>query len=221
MPVDLASLLDPAHTVLLTQECQNGVVGPESALPALAEAARSQGVLTAISRLAAGARAAGVTVLHTIAARRPDGKGANRNARLFAAAERGPVYQLPGTRMVEVIDEIGQEPSDLVSVRLAGLSPIGGTDVDALLRNVGCRTLVVTGVSTNVAIPSTVFEAADRGYQVVVPRDAIAGVPAEYTEVLIRNSLSLVATIVTADEVLKHWPARVPGPAAGVGAARA
>jgi nicotinamidase-related amidase len=209
MPVDLASLLDPAHTVLLTQECQNGVVGARSALPALAEAARSQGVLTAIGRLAAGARASGVTVLHAIAARRPDGKGANRNARLFAAAERGPVYQTLGTEMVDVIDEIGLEPADLVSVRLAGLSPIGGTDVDALLRNVGCRTLVVTGVSTNVAIPATVFEAADRGYQVVVPRDAIAGVPAEYTDVLIRNSLSLAATIVTADEVLEHWR---PGP---------
>ena len=31
------------------------------------------------------------------------------------------------------------------------------------------------GVSTNVAIPNTTFDAVNRGYQVVIPRDAIAG----------------------------------------------
>jgi len=208
MPIDLAALLDPSHTVLLTQECQKGVIGPVSSLPALAEEARNSGMIGNVARLAAGARAAGVTVLHAIAARHPQGKGANRNARLFAAVERAPVHQLLGTPMTEVVDEIGTDPADVVSVRMAGLSPIGGTDVDVLLRNLGCRTLVVVGVSTNVAIPATVFDAANLGYQVVLPRDAIAGVPADYADILIRNSLSLVATVISTDEVLAHWPPR-------------
>jgi nicotinamidase-related amidase len=144
-------------------------------------------------------------VLHAIAARRPDGLGANHNARLFRAAERAPVKQLLGTPAVEVVEEIGREPADLVSTRLHGLSPILGTDVDALLRNVGARTLVVVGVSTNVAIPNAVFDAVNLGYQVVLPRDAIAGVPASYTDVLIANTLSLVATITTTDEILACW----------------
>ncbi len=91
---------------------------------------------------------------------------------------------------------------DLVVRRLHGLSPITGTDVDALLRNLGCRTLIVTGVSANVAIPNTVFDAVNRGYTAVVPADAIAGVPSDYTPVMIRNTLALVATIATTDEVL-------------------
>jgi nicotinamidase-related amidase len=191
--------------VVLTQECQNGVVGLDGALPELAAAVRASGMLGNVGRLAAGARAAGVTVLHAVAARRPDGKGASRNARLFAAAERTPFKQLLGTAAVEIVSEIGTDPADVVSVRLAGLSPILGTDVDALLRNLGCRTLVVVGVSANVAIPAAVFDAANLGYQVVVPRDAIAGVPAEYTDVMIRNTLSLVATITTTDEILDLW----------------
>ncbi|MGW0900811.1 cysteine hydrolase, partial [Streptomyces goshikiensis] len=37
--------LDPATTALLTVECQNGVVGDESALPELAKEARDSGML--------------------------------------------------------------------------------------------------------------------------------------------------------------------------------
>ncbi|KPM54129.1 isochorismatase [Frankia sp. CcI49] len=205
MPVDLAELLRPAHTVLLTQECQNGVVGAQSSLPALAAAARDSGMLANAGRLAAAARAAGAGVLHAIAARRPDGRGASHNARLFAAVERAPVQQLLGTPAVEVVDEIGHAPSDLVSTRLAGLSPIAGTDADTLLRNLGTRTLVIVGVSANIAIPNAVFDAVNLGYQVVLPRDAICGVPADYADVLIANTLSLVATITTTAEILGIW----------------
>ena len=97
---------------------------------------------------------------------------------------------------IEVADE------DFVVRRLHGLSPLHGTGVDALLRNLGCRTLVVTGVSANVAVPNAVFDAVNLGYTAVVPRDAIAGVPADYTAAMIRHTLALVATVATTDEVL-------------------
>jgi len=198
----LSELLDPATTVLLTVECQQGVVGPESALPELARAARSSGALANVARLVAAAHVRGVQVVHAIAGRRPDGRGANRNARLFRAAERLPVQQLTGTTAVRVAAPIEVTEQDLVVRRLHGLSPIQGTDVDALLRNLGCRTLVVTGVSANVAIPNAVFDAVNRGYTAVVPSDAIAGVPSDYTPAMIRHTLALVATIATTDEVL-------------------
>ncbi|WP_328883033.1 cysteine hydrolase [Streptomyces sp. NBC_00299] len=199
---ELSELLDPATTVLLTVECQQGVVGPDSALPELAQEARSSGALDNVARLVAAAHESGVQVIHAIAERRPDGRGANHNARLFRAAERLPVQQLSGTAAVRVAAPIEVTEEDLVVQRLHGLSPVQGTDVDALLRNLGCRTLVVTGVSANVAIPNTVFDAVNRGYVVVVPRDAIAGVPSEYTPAMIRHTLALVATVATTDEVL-------------------
>jgi len=198
----LSELLDPATTVLLTVECQQGVVGPDSALPELAREARQSGALANIARLVATAHETGVQVVHAIAERRPDGRGANRNARLFRAAERLPVQQLSGTTAVRVAAPIEVSEEDFVVRRLHGLSPIQGTDVDALLRNLGCRILVVTGVSANVAIPNAVFDAVNRGYSVVVPSDAIAGVPADYTPAMIRHTLALVATVATTDEVL-------------------
>ncbi|MEU0162888.1 cysteine hydrolase [Streptomyces sp. NPDC006261] len=201
----LAALLVPATTVLLTVECQQGVVGPDSALPELAAAARSSGALDNIARLVAAAHEGAVQVVHAVAESRPDGRGANRNARLFRAAARLPVQQHTGTTAVRVAAPIPVADEDLVVRRLHGLSPLAGTDVDALLRNLGCRTLVVTGVSANVAIPNAVFDAVNLGYTAVVASDAIAGVPAEYTPAMIRNTLALVATIATTDDILGRW----------------
>ncbi|MBZ3902264.1 cysteine hydrolase [Streptomyces griseiscabiei] len=202
---ELSGLLDPATTVLLTVECQRGVVGPESALPELAHEARASGALANVARLVAAAHAHGVQVLHAVAERRPDGRGANRNARLFRAAERLPVRQLTGTAAVRVAPPVEVADEDLIVRRLHGLSPLAGTDVDALLRNLGCRTLVVAGVSANVAVPNAVFDAVNLGYTAVVPGDAIAGVPADYTPAMIRHTLALVATVATTGEVVGCW----------------
>ncbi|RPF25164.1 nicotinamidase-related amidase [Streptomyces sp. Ag109_G2-6] len=199
---------DPATTALLTVECQNGVVGEESALPELAKEARDSGMLDRVAALVAAARAAGVQVVHAVAERRPDGLAANANARLFRAAGKLPVRQLTGSRAVEVAAPVTVEARDLVVRRLHGLSPMAGTDLDALLRNLGIRTLVVTGVSSNIAIPNTVFDAVNLGYEVVVPADAIAGVPASCTAEVIRNSLVLVASVTTAEELLSQWAPR-------------
>ncbi|MEV5978264.1 isochorismatase family protein [Streptomyces sp. NPDC052114] len=201
----LRELLDPATTVLLTVECQQGVVGTESALPELAKEARASGALAHVARLVSAAHHSGVQVLHAVAERRPDGRGANHNARLFRAAERLPVQQIAGTTAVRIAPPVEVADEDLVVRRLHGLSPIAGTDVDPLLRNLGCRTLLITGVSANVAIPNAVFDAVNLGYTAVVPADAIAGVPADYTPVMVRNTLALVATITTTNDVLGAW----------------
>ncbi|MER6618105.1 cysteine hydrolase [Streptomyces xantholiticus] len=207
----LLEQLEVPTTALLTVECQQGVVGKHSALPELAAQASSSGVLRNVARLVAAAHDAGVQVLHAVAERRPDGRGSNRNARLFRAAERLPVQQHTGSQAVRVAPPIDVAPEDLVVRRLHGLSPLAGTGVDPLLRNLGCRTIVVTGVSANVAVPGAVFDAVNLGYTAVVVADAIAGVPAEYTPAMIRNTLALVATIATTDEVVSCWkgPRRV------------
>ncbi|MFE3074010.1 isochorismatase family protein [Streptomyces sp. NPDC059247] len=198
--------------VLLTVECQQGVVGPDSALPELAAVARASGALRNIARLVAAAHEADVQVIHAVAERRPDGRGANTNARLFRAATRLPVRQHSGSTAVRIAEPIEVADEDLVVRRLHGLSPLAGTDVGPLLRNLGCRTLIVTGVSANVAVPNAVFDAVNLGHTVVVPGDAVAGVPADYTPAMIRHTLALVATVTTTDEILARWkrPRRSP-----------
>ncbi|MBI2705295.1 MAG: isochorismatase family protein [Actinobacteria bacterium] len=204
MAVDLAELVDPSHTVLVTQECQRGVIGAAAALPMLAEAARPEMIPNA-GRLAAAARRAGVPVVHCVAARRLDGRGSNSNARLFMGMIKKGTPLLPGSDGVQVIDEIGVDESDVILTRLHGLGPMGGTDLDAVLRNLGCTTVVGIGVSVNVGMLNFAMDAVNAGYQFVMPRDAVAGVPIEYADAVLDNTLSLITTLTTTDAVLTAW----------------
>jgi biuret amidohydrolase len=206
MPLDLADLVAPEHTALVTQECQNGVIGEPAALPQLAEAARRTMIPNA-ARLAAAARAADVPVVHCVAARRADAKGSNTNARLFMGMRKTPVPLLPGTAAVEVIPEIGVSDGDVVLTRLHGLGPMGGTDLDAVLRNLGVTTIVGIGVSVNVGMLDFAFDAVNAGYQMVMPRDAVAGVPEDYAEAVLDNTLALVATLPATADVVAAWRA--------------
>ena len=206
MKPQLADLIQPEHTAIVTQECQGAVIGPDAGLGQLAEEARRV-ALPNIVRLLPAARAAGVRVVHCLVQRRPDGLGANHNAKIFAIG-RGEVNILPGTPGAAVLPELGPEPTDLVLSRWHGVGPMGGTDLDAVLRNLGVSTIVVVGVSLNVAIPNVVMDAVNAAYRVIVPQDAVAGIPTEYGAAVIANTLSLLATITTTDDLLRVWSQR-------------
>lgn len=207
MALDLVTLLDPRHTAVITTEVQNGVVGEHSALPTLAEEAAVE-MLPNLVRLLPAARAAGVQVIHCTAYRRADGKGANTNARLFLGVRKSPVPLLPGTAAVEVVPELGPRPEDIVLTRTHGLNPMAGTDLDPVLRNLGVRTLVVTGVSVNVAVTNLVMDAVNHGYSVVLPRDAVCGIPRGYADAVIDGTLALLAAVVTTDDLVVLWRSR-------------
>lgn len=204
MPIDLDTLVDPAHTAVVTQECQNGVIGGAAALPVLAEEARHT-ALPGIVRLVTAAHDHDVQVIHCLAARRADGRGSNHNARLFAGVAKADVKLLPGTEASDLVPEIPRDERELVSTRLHGVGPMAGTDVDALLRNLGVTTIVGVGVSLNVAIPNFVMDAVNLGYQFVLPRDAVAGVPRAYAESVVDHTLALLATVTTVDDVIAAW----------------
>jgi biuret amidohydrolase len=200
----LAELARADRTALVLQEVQNGVIGPVSAFPALADAAAKVGVIQNAARLATAARAAAVPVIHATAENLPGGFGANRNARLFAGARKAGAENTPGTSSVRPVDEVFA-PGDLVLPRYHGLSPMADGQLDALLRNGGITSVVVAGVSLNVAITNLVFDAVNRSYQVIVPADAVAGIPVEYGEQVLRNCLNLIATLTTTDEIAAVW----------------
>jgi nicotinamidase-related amidase len=203
MKLPLEDLVAPAHTAIVTQECQGAVIGPDAGLAMLADEARRV-ALPNITKLLPAARTAGVRVVHCVVQRRPDGLGSNHNAKIFSFG-RGEVNILPGTPGAAVLPELGPEPTDLVLSRWHGVGPMGGTDLDVVLRNLGISTIVVVGVSLNIAIPNVVMDAVNAAYRVVVPRDAVAGIPTEYGTAIIDNTLSLLATITTTDELLRTW----------------
>jgi nicotinamidase-related amidase len=202
MKPDLGELVAPQHTAIVTQECQGAVVGPNAALAVLAEEARREAVPN-IKRLLPAARDAGVKVVHCLVQRRPDGLGGNHNAKIFTIGD--DVAITPGTEGAELLPELGPAQTDLVLRRWHGIGPMGGTDLDAVLRNLGVTTIVAVGVSVNLAITNLVMDAVNKAYRVVVPRDAIAGIPTDYAATIIDNMLSLLASITTTEDLLEVW----------------
>ncbi len=189
-------------TALVTNECQRGAIGDEALWPALASAAGP--IVPVLARLVAAARAARLPVAHFVAVRRPDMRGANRNAPLFEVSVKARSL-VAGTTGAELIPELGPLASDLFFPKTHGVASLHSTGLDAALRNLDVHTIVLTGVSLNVAIPALAFEAVNLGYRVVIPRDAVAGVPPSYGDEVLKRSLSLVAKIVSADEAIAGW----------------
>ena len=204
MPLDLDALLSPQRCALVINECQRGVIGDLSGLPVLAEAAQ-KGMIQTVADLVLGARRAGVVIIHCTAERRPDARGANTNARLFRHMQGVEHPLLCGSKAAEIVPEISIDESDILLPRLHGLSPFHGTELDPILRNLGIQTLVGVGVSVNIAIQNFAFDAINAAYQVVIPRDAVAGFPESYTDAVFEHTLGAITTIVRSTEVLDSW----------------
>ncbi len=191
-------------------ELQKGIVGDEVILPALAIAVRATGLLDVAGRVCRDARAHGVRVLHATMEERPDGAGQAVNCKIFALgakrrAELGHGVTDIGQPGVELVDELDVQPSDIKVARMHGMTPFTGTELDAVIRNLGVHTIVLMGVSLNLGIVGAALSALDLGYQVVVVRDAVIGLPKEYGDAVLDNTLSMIATIATADEVTAAW----------------
>jgi nicotinamidase-related amidase len=205
VPVDLSALLEPRHSAFLMMECQEGILGGGGRLGALAEAVARHGTVAEIGRLLAAARRSRVPVFHCTVARRRDGGGAVANCLLLAATRKSGAPLLPGSPEQAVVAPLAPVEGDWMVTRFHGVSPFHGTELDQLLRNLGVRTVVATGVSVNVGILGLVFEAVNAGYQVVIPREAVAGTPDEYVESVLAHTLRLLATVTGVSEVLEAW----------------
>ena len=97
MATDLAALVAPAKTAVLTMEMQRGIIGDLARLGALRDEVEAANAVPNAARLLDAARAAGVTVMHCTAAFRPDRRGSNHNAPMFEFAAREPDHLVIGT----------------------------------------------------------------------------------------------------------------------------
>jgi nicotinamidase-related amidase len=162
-------------SALVIQECQQRIIGPDSLLPLLA---RTTPPRSPTSRGWPTERVPRAFRSSTPWPRRgPTGTASRGTRRCTRIAARSGRPLLAGTPAAEVIAEIGLDERDLVITRAGGFGPMYDTGLESLLRNLGVRTVVIAGVSVNVGILDLVLDRVNTGFEVVVPRDAVAGVP--------------------------------------------
>ena len=101
--------------------------------------------------------------------------------------------------------EIAPQPEDVVFRREQGLTGFYATSLDPYLRNTGVTSVIVTGVSLNIAVLGTAIEAMNRGYTVIVPDDCVASDPPEYADMALRYSMRNIAFVVPSRTIIETW----------------
>jgi nicotinamidase-related amidase len=204
-PLDLASLVDPAHTAVVTMELQRGLVGDLSTMDELLAAADERQVVAHTAALLAAGRPAGVAVVHCLAAFRSDRAGSFVNSPLIEQTTSSPDFLLVGSDDVRPARELDPRPGDVEVVHTNGYTPFTGTTMDVVLRSLGIRTIVATGVTLNAGIIGLCLEAVALGYRVVVPADAVVGMPVDYGDAVLEHSIPWLGVVSTTAEIIATW----------------
>ena len=123
--------------------------------------------------LLAAARANGVEVLHTIIqSLTEDGRDRSLDHKLT------PIHVPPSLKEGLPVDSL-MPVGDEILIPKSSCGVFNSTNIDYLLKNLGIKYLIVTGVLTDQCVDMTVRDAADRGYLVTCVSDACASVTAE------------------------------------------
>jgi nicotinamidase-related amidase len=144
------------------------------------------------ARVLAAARAAGMLVVHTREGHRsdlsdcPPAKLA-RGRLETGIGSRGPKGRIliRGEEGHDIVEELLPAPGEVVLDK-PGKGSFYATDLELILRNQGVRSLIVTGVTTEVCVHTTVREANDRGFECLVLSDCVGSYFPEFHEMGLR-----------------------------------
>jgi nicotinamidase-related amidase len=128
------------------------------------------------------ARRTGLPVTYVRVAFRPGAPEVSLNNRSFAHLAGQPGMEADSP-LTQIHPAVAPEPEDVVVVKKR-VSAFAGSDLDMVLRAQGIDTLVLTGIATSGVVLSTVREAADRDYRLVVLHDACLDADPEVQRVL-------------------------------------
>ncbi|MEO6742708.1 MAG: cysteine hydrolase [Chthoniobacteraceae bacterium] len=139
-------------------------------------------------RLLAAWREMGLQVIHTREGHRPDltdlplaKKIRGRSKTMIG--DSGPMGRIlvRGEAGHDIIPELYPLPNEPV-IDKPGKGAFYATDLHSILQHRGIQQLVVTGVTTEVCVNTTVREANDRGYDCLVPADCVGSYFPEFQE---------------------------------------
>ncbi len=169
---------------------------------------RLRAIVPTVRKLVGAFRRAGLLVVHTKEGHRPDLSDcpASKRARgrgSLRIGDTGPMGRIlvlgePGN---DFVPELAPEPGELV-VAKPGKGAFHATSLDGELRARGVQRLIVTGVTTEVCVQTTMREANDRGYDCLLVEDA--------TESYFPEFKSATLAMVRAQGGIVGWTARSP-----------
>jgi nicotinamidase-related amidase len=183
-------VFDPERTALIVIDMQRDFVEPGGFGETLGnDVGLLRAVIPPLQTVLAATRAAGLTVIHTREGHLPDlsdcppaklGRG-NPTLRIGDLGPKGRIL-IRGEYGHDIIDDLAPLPHETV-IDKPGKGSFTGTDLGQRLTQVGITSLIVTGVTTEVCVHTTVREANDRGYECLVLSDCVGSYFPEFQRV--------------------------------------
>ncbi|WP_214107177.1 cysteine hydrolase family protein [Acrocarpospora catenulata] len=179
----------PEQTALLVIDMQRDFVEPGGFGETLGnDVTLLQKVIPPLARVLAATRTAGMTVIHTREGHLPDLSDCppaklNRGEPSMRIGDPGPKGRIliRGEYGHDIVDDLKPLDDELV-IDKPGKGSFYGTDLGEELTKRGITSLVVTGVTTEVCVHTTVREANDRGYECLVLSDCVGSYFAEFQQ---------------------------------------
>jgi nicotinamidase-related amidase len=172
--------LTPEHCALLIIDMQRDFLEPGGFGEMLGnDVSQLRRTIEPNRRLLAAWRAAGLTAMHTREGHRPDLSDLPPAKKVRGKGEKtigdaGPMGRIlvRGEAGHDIIPELYPTPGEPV-IDKPGKGAFHATDLHAILQHRNVKQLVVTGVTTEVCVNTTVREANDRGYDCLVLEDCV------------------------------------------------
>lgn len=188
--------IDPKTSALLIIDMQNDATRPEGKLAAINLPEPAAALIPHIRKLIDSAHSVKMPVVYTKSTHRHDHIDTNPFS---------PVIALDATKEgswgAEIDEELKPAPEDIVVVKHRW-SSFYCTLLEPILKNLGIKTLLITGVLTNACVLHTTVAAHDRDYRTIVVRDCVASGDPEKHGVALKV-MEHCATIASSEGVVK------------------
>jgi biuret amidohydrolase len=215
--------LDPAATALLVIDMQRDFLEPGGFGALLGnDVSLLARVVEPLGHVLEAARAAGLMVVHTREGHRPDLADCPPSKLARGRLEVGIGALGPKGRVLvrgeaghDIVPELAPIEGEVVLDK-PGKGSFYATDLELLLHNQGVSSLIVTGVTTEVCVHTTVREANDRGFECLVLEDCVGSYFPEFHRValqMIAAQGGIFGWVTNSSELLAALPSAVAQPA--------
>ena len=210
IPETLPEIVDPAHTVVIMHDIQNDNTGPDGVFARDNRRIDVTGLLGPIAQFLDSARAYRVRVMYTQYTNLPNiGTFTDPRIRENYAIASDPeqLWRLEnshlGTYGWQTVNELAPKPDEIVIAKMRTDAFIG-TPLEYLLRLYRIRTIIHTGLATEVGILPTAWHAVNLGFFVVVPRDCVGPMVKEHHAEAM-SFLERLTLVRSSDEIVQAW----------------